>query len=476
MTTLKTAPGTQALLDLENRAPDVLFATVAGSSVPLWPQVRNQFSLALNELDYGFAKVEAPATTRVRVGVARSLLPSRTDAMFARGHAPLCFLVGGTTVHSVDGKQRNWLIGDFADANARGSAVLQWNSGGRGRESFSFCPTWTLDGIARRAALWTRLPHSDPRPAGTRLVREFGRLIDGPLRDDQVEAIANAAGYRQALGPYVQHGVERVLDRLTPEIVVMQNASYGGWARLICAMKDRAIRVIEPQHGWIGPTHAAYNFGAAMAEPPLRRTLPEELLTFGEYWGRGLRFPGRITPIGKPHMEQAVARERVPLDRRADILVVSSTTDAEQTGRLVLSLRERLDSRWTVVFRPHPSERKVISERYAKLLAIEGVRVDTGGDVYDSLRTAAAVIGVASTVLFEALAFGCHVFVLDSPMAPYYVGDVFGKTLRSEADVAQISRRINAGELATEPSGVSSDEMWAPRAVERFQEWLRVSR
>jgi hypothetical protein len=154
--------------------------------------------------------------------------------------------------------------------------------------------------------------------------------------------------------------------------------------------------------------------------------------------------------------------------------VVSSTTDTDETARFVLSLRGRLDSRWTLVFRPHPAERKTLAERYPSLMSVEGVRVDTGGDVYESLRSAVAVIGVASTVLFEALAFGCRVFVRDSPLVDYYVADRFGPTIKGDSDLAQVAAQINARDLSHEHSTIAGSEMWAAGAVGRFQAWLKA--
>jgi len=331
-----------------------------------------------------------------------------------------------------------------------------------------------MDNVKTRSAGFAKLSRRDPAPRVRTIVAEVIRQLDVRLSEEQVAAIVAAAVYHERVRPHIDQAFGRILDRLDPSVVVMDGASYGGWASMTSMMKDRGIVVAEPQHGWIGPTHAAYNFGSAMYREPLRRTLPDELLTFGEYWGRGLRFPGRITAIGKPHIEKAAATVPMPVAARSEVLVVSSTADPDEMSLFVLSLREKLDSRWTVVFRPHPAERKVLSERYPRLMSVEGIRIDTGGDVYESLGTAAVVIGIASTVLFEALAFGCRVFVRDSALVDYYVVDRFGPTIKGETDLAKVANQINAHDLSQQHLSVASSDMWATGAVERFQEWLET--
>ncbi len=94
-----------------------------------------------------------------------------------------------------------------------------------------------------------------------------------------------------------------------------------------------------------------------------------------------------------------------------------------------------------------------------------------GGDVHDSLRAAAVVIGVASTVLYEAPAFGCRAFVRDSPLVHYYVGDRLGPTVKSESGLARVASENSAGVFSSVPAAELGTAIWAQGAVERFQTW-----
>jgi len=471
---LKTARGTQALLDLEDRSPDVLFDHVTGSPVPAWPQIRSRVAVALDELDYEITPVVAPASARSsslsRFG--RSFLPSRWDAAFARGRSPVCFLMGGTTTYAVGGKERNWLVGDFAERNAGRSSVVQWAPLPSPLGPPSFSPTWSLDPGSARSAAFARLSRRDPDGEVRAIVSEVVRQLDAPLREDQVAAIVAGVAYHERVRPYVERGFARVLDRLSPSVVLVEDASYGAAASMISMMKDRGIVVAEPQHGWIGPTHAAYNFGAAMHREPLRRTLPDELLTFGQYWSRGLRHPAPATVVGKPYLEAMASRAPRPVERNPELLVVSSAAEPEEMSDFVLHLRAEFEARWSIAFRPHPAELASLRMRYPRLLGVPGVRIDDGSDLYESLSAASAVIGVASTVLFEALEFGCRVFVRESPFVDYYVGDLFGAPIEGPEGIARVARSLTAGESDAAGTAVARSEIWASGGVERFQAWL----
>ncbi|WP_168626447.1 MULTISPECIES: hypothetical protein [unclassified Cryobacterium] len=470
---LKTAPGTQALLDLEDAAPDILFERIPGATSPLWPDVRTAFMTAMQHRDYGSAPSEPAASSQVRAWqrLLRSLLPSQWDARQLRSERPILYIVGGGTTHSVSAGLRNWLIGDYLDLFPELSAVVQWHAISSPPPAFTM--TRSLDPMAARSGGYARLSRKRVDSALVRrLVREFAARLEGQITDDQLVAIAASATYSASIAPYFEAEFSKLLDRVRPRIVIMEDASYGGRAALIAMLKARGILVVEPQHGWIGPTHGAYNFGAAMRDPQLLVTLPDEVLTFGEYWSSGIRHPGRAIAIGKPHLESMAAKAEQWNERPSEVLLVSSVSFPEETIEFARSLRRALPPEWVVRFRPHPSERAVLSSRYGRMLAEPGLHVDDNADVYESLSTARAVVGTASTVLFEALAMGCQVFVRDSPYTDYYVGDLFGPPLQGVGEVDRISRAMLDAEADDEPSVL--DSIWKPGAVENFRSWAEA--
>ncbi len=468
--TLATTRGTQALLDLEDALPAVLAEPLPGCDAPFWPQVRSEFMVALQDHDFGGTSLEnTTSRNAVRRQLASAFMPSRRDPRLVRGPRPLVYLMSGTTTHRQGSSTRNWLVGDFLEAFPEESVVLQWTK--LPGSPVAFDPTRSLSKVAARSATYARFAPGRTARADqvNRLVREYARLLDAPIGEDRLRAIAAASATRQAVRERSERSVLKLLDRLQPAVVLMQGAAYSQWSALTFELKRRGVRVVEPQHGWIGPSHGAYNFGAAMATPELAAALPDELLTFGEYWSSGLRVPFETTAIGKPHLE-AMRRGAPPWEERPrELLLVSSVSDPGGSNDFGLALAEAMPSGWHLRFRPHPSERSVATTRYARMLAHARVALDDEPDVYVSLRTARGVVGVASTVLFEALAVGCRVFARDSPFAKYYVGDLFGPLIEGPESVGVVIEGLN-GPSPTVPRSVL-DAIWKPDATQNFRRW-----
>ena len=398
-------------------------------------------------------------------------MPSRWDARGLRGRRSALYLVGGGTTYNLHGKLRNWLVGDFVDQFPESSAIVHWND--MGTTEPAFAATRSLAPMVTRSAGLARLTRSRVDPSAVRrLVREMASRLDDRLTADDVDAISTSAAYWASSAPHVEAAFSRVLDRVDPRVVIMEDASYGGRSALVALMKSRGILVVEPQHGWIGPTHGAYNFGAAMRSPELVVTLPDELLTFGEYWSEGIRHPGVTTPIGKPHLETMSASAPDWRNRARELLLVSSVAGPEETTGFAIALRSALPPDWVVRFRPHPIERPSVASRYATMLGIPGIELDDKLDVYESLAQARGVVGVASTVLFEGLAMGCQVFVRNSQYADFYVGDLFGPTLNGEADVVRVVESLTEGRVQLDDGAVAG--IWKPHAVENFREWAKT--
>lgn len=472
---MRTSQGTAALLALEDASPDILFHTVPGTDVPIWPHVRMAMAQAMAAVELGSESVSDLSRAGTWHLVKRHLaayVPTRRQPT-SLSSGGLCFFVGGTTVRTTARGLENWLVDDFARTDAR-AAVFQ-DRPLRGRPVLA--NTFSLDADFARLDVAHRLrPLAEPpREAVSRVVKECGDRLDVPIAAEVLESIVHSASYSLSRIDRVQRVFARVLDRMQPDVVVMEDASYGSYGHVIQMMKARGIHVVEPQHGWIGPSHAAYNFGAAMHTPQLFVTLPDALLTFGDFWSSIVRHPGDIVSIGKPHMNE-MSRHVPALDKRPRaVLIASSVSATEETTDFVLAVRDALPQDWSVIYRVHPSERSTQSNRYPRLVGVAGVEFDTNTDVYESMKSSRAVIGVASTVLYEAVAMGCHVFVRDSPFAQYYIDDVFGAPLAGAEGIAHMAEALVSG---AQPSMNASirDRYWKPDGVKNFVAYVQNCR
>lgn len=463
----RTSDTVRKLLDLEDDAPDVLRETVHGASVPFWAQVRMRIAWVLSAQETGSVDVAPGTWNRWKEArrIARAQLPSRWDAPRRAGQRDVCFYVGGGTLASEAGTARNWLVDEFASA-AKDAVVVQQQPLPSSLGPPWFQPTLSMDAANARVTMRVRGAQlSEPiRSSIEVLLAEFARLLG--QRPDSFAKIAQRA-IRDEIhrGPQLDE-LRRLIDKVQPRVVLFDNGSYTYHAESVALFKDSGAYVAEPQHGWIGPSHAAYNYGRLFQEPALRRTLPDELLTFGTFWSDSVRHPGRVTAIGKPHLERQAAT--TPTSRRPQVLVVSSRTHPEQTDDMVVELRMLLDDSWSILFRPHPGERNETTRRYPRLSAEPGIMVDEEPDVYESLKQTTVVVGEASTVLFEARAFGCEVIPRDSAFAAGVIGDAFGDRVR---DARQIAERIRAGRAHSAVT-TADNTIWAPRPIETFAGWL----
>lgn len=468
---LPRSESVERLLAVEDGCAEVLFAAADDTGLPLWPRVRIAFANALTASELGDVGVTATVDPwAIRRRLARAMLPSSLDIASLRGTRPFLFLMGGSTVHLADARQRNWLA-DPLLAEVEGRAhLVQWRPfaakpafrGARSLDPMMARVDWLAHRRRLSSAHVARIDE---------LLSAYAELFGGAVSRERLDGIRAVTRRAETFRPLIQAEIERMLDRTRPSTVVMEDASYGERGSLIATMKARGIRVVEPQHGWIGPSHAAYNFGAAMSDPGMSAQLPDELLTFGTFWSEGLRHPASFTTIGKPYLEEAAAAAVSFEDRPRTFLVASSVAAPDESAAFVLSLRDALPG-WTVLFRPHPSERATFASRYPELVDVERVGIDMQGDVYKTLAGVRAVAGTASTVLFEAARFGVHVFVRRSPYTDYYVGDVFGRALDDDEAPATIASCV--GTPPAESLTVAPDALWARNPTDAFRLWVNT--
>lgn len=465
----RTSDAVKAILDLEDEAPDSLFELLPGATVPFWAYVRVQIAWALAERENGSVAVTSDSTW-TRWGelkrVARGYLPSRWDAVRRVRPHEVCFYVSGATIVEDGGRARNWLVDDFAEATENAVVVQQRPLPSHiGRPLFR--PTYSMESGTARSRWRERGTALNPvfTERVTRLLADYAHRLGQDA--DAFTALGTRALRAERLRPFQMQELERMLERMSPRIVFFDNGSYTYHGEALGIMKDSGAYVVEPQHGWIGPSHPAYNFGRAFEHPSLRRALPDELMTFGPYWSASVRHPGRVTAIGKPHLERQTAAAGTT--RPKQILVVSSRVDPEKTDAFVVGLQEAVGDEWSIVFRPHPGERDETARRYPRLSTTAGIAVDVAPDVFESLKRAAVVVGEASTVLFEARAFGCTVIARDSSFAENIIGDAFGSRARDVAAVeARLAEVSTDGDVLAEPDR----SIWSPDPIGTYSRWL----
>lgn len=476
---MKSSASTDAVIALEDGDPELLLAPAPGIGIPVWPLLRWPLIRELVTLELRADLVPGAPGRSVLARRALDLLsPNPRASRAARRRRDAVFVVPGARLTRGPRGLRDQLVEDHVDVFGDRALVLRdrplpiW-TGRADRPAHR--ATHSLDDAVLRSELAARF--RPPRDADLAEVERIARAlldrVDFPL-DDRARAKAVRSlliRYRRAAS--ARSSFARLLDRVQPRVAFVQGASYGDRAALIAAAHERGVRVAEHQHGWIGPSHASYNFGRVAALDPMRQTLPDDLLTFGDFWSESVRVPFSTVAVGKPALD-ARRGSADPLDARPRALaMISGVHDPDRTEAATLAVRHALPDDWELLFRPHPSERHVLATRYPGIAAHPGIAVDARADVLDTLGAVRGAIGVASTVLYEALALGCPVIVratdtytdlvIDASVFPHIVDD--GAPLT--AAVAALVR----GDIPA-PDADAVDHIWAPGALARFEAYV----
>lgn len=197
--------------------------------------------------------------------------------------------------------------------------------------------------------------------------------------------------------------------------------SYGiGY--MIKAAKDLGIEVIELQHGTFSEYHLGYSY------PNGERNLsvfPDQLWVWKDFWKDMCQLPlheDNVVTYPFTHMEKEMAKFRNNPRDPFQIAVMSQGALGERIADEVIKFYEQL-KHCKIIYKLHPSEVK-IWRQYPSLVRLSqypNVTILDSSEtpLYKILAESKAVIGVFSTVMYEALEFGCSVYLLQLPGVEY---------------------------------------------------------
>lgn len=455
--------------EFENSGSDILLERAPGSEALLWPLARWPIAAAISASKLNVQAVSRQNSRNLRLRASRRF-PNPHSSDNLSDSLEHLFIVSGTTLNKGSGRAENWLSDAYAIALGDSAAVVQdapLHPFLSKRDRPMNRRTWSFEPAMLRVLQHTQL-NAFPAEHHRALQHQLKRLLkpfENVLTDALKRRVVNEVTYRVVRLTPAEREFAQLLDRTMPRRIYMQTAAYGDRSNFIRIAHQRGIKVAELQHGWIGASHAAYNFGTAFDNADLAATLPDTLYTFGEYWGRDLSFPGRLTPVGKPELSKVQQLASPPSARPLRLLLLSSVYERDLLVRTASKLRDLLPSSWEVALRPHPSERTTAHELFAEALQ-SGVVLDNFSNVSDSLVHSLAVVGMVSTVLFEALPMGVHIGILETDLSNYYSPSTTFP-IRIHDDLT-LSAFVNRAVTAAPPSVGSFESLWHPRPVETF--------
>ena len=207
-----------------------------------------------------------------------------------------------------------------------------------------------------------------------------------------------------------------ILSLVRPRLVIT-TVGYDIYNQtLIETAKRKNIPTIELEHGRIGNSHAAYNFKSKHN----LETFSDYLFVYGEYEKNTPRYPisrSRVFAVGYPELERK-ANIYSKRNRKKSVYKVvtfiSSMADGKVIAKYALELSKRVVGKGVkIVYKLHPSEYSEWRKFYPGLEEA-GILVTKKNehDIYYYIGHSDYVVGISSTVLFEAMQFKTEIIVI----------------------------------------------------------------
>ncbi len=466
-------PSLAQLIEIEND-PTLLEFRCPRSGVLLWPLVRNQFLRQLiSDLYYQQAPLVAavPAVPRRQaLGALGRVLGHNLQQGRMRGEV----LVVGTGAGHFQ-REGRWFnrITDYLAQQSPASTVsvegvVDWHvPHPRWNQRVLYWLPWQ-GAITVAGRLLTRESHL----AAARELLEFARqrasqLLGLTIADSNMDMLVGMLARKLARLPVMQFAYRRLLERVQPRLVLLEQACYGDFAPFNQVAREMGIRVAEPQHGMVSGGHDAYCYAPVLRESEAYRAcLPHDFLGYGAWWNSQINVPVQKWVIGNPHYSEQRRSMAFAETAQTDILLLGDGIEFSLYLALAQELAQLLRGRYRIVLRPHPLERAEVSVRFPDGRAGE-VLIDPNRDIYSSFASAHAVVGEVSTGLFEAQGIAGRVLLWETDKARFsYPQHPFKGFADAQALVDAL------GEPSRERTGVLAEEIWAPDWVGNYRQYL----
>jgi len=217
----------------------------------------------------------------------------------------------------------------------------------------------------------------------------------------------------------------KLLNKIKPKVLFLNTAHYGGESYMIKWAKEKGIITAEFQHGVVSKMHPAYNYGdAILNSEEYRKYTPDYFLTYGEYWNKQIKIPGKTYVVGNPHFHESIKRYKGIKEEKNTILIVSQWTLTKEFVEIAKYLASEFKDK-KIIFKMHPKEMKNYN-LIKPLEAFRNIDIQKDGDIYELLAKYESIVACYSTTVFEALAFNKRIYILDNSYSKNYIPKEIG--------------------------------------------------
>jgi len=236
---------------------------------------------------------------------------------------------------------------------------------------------------------------------------------------------------------YLYKYYKKLLRKLSPELVCLNCAYYGGESYIIKVAKEMGIKTAEFQHGVVSKMHPAYNYGEAILNSEeYKKYIPDYYLTYGEYWNNQIKIPGKTYVVGNPHFYESIKRYKDIEEEKNTILIVSQWTLTKEFVEIAEFLANNLKDK-KIIFKMHPGEMQNY-ELIKPLETFENIEIKKDGDIYELLAKSESIIACYSTTVFEAMAFKKNIYILDNEFSKNYIPKEIGLRFKNNHELLNL--------------------------------------
>lgn len=457
----------QQLLVLEDDEA-LLQYSCPGTTLPAWPLIRTQFIRTLmSDLLYSSAQLNTTSAKRSPLQVTSYLARCLLHNWMHRNSfsAEICFFTTGLGNFSKNHVTHERLAGYFADCYPQQSTLYQAQGDWTWWKNHHFSSVMHATPFNTYLHLMGRLKVTTADWELASVIIEHASRntvsrLGYQLTSAQKNKLKTALSRQLAAFPISANYHANWFARHNTKLLFLEAACYGARSvSILHAARMAGVTTAEHQHGAISKGHDGYNLAHTLAtSPSFRQTLPDYLLTYGNWWSQQSNVPIPKLAIGNPHLAESLKRFTPARDRKKRVLVLGDGIETQ----LYLDLAARVYTivgrhGYNVVFRPHPLEK----ERLKTAPIPAGVALDSNGDIYASLQQVTIVISELSTGLFEAVGLVDKVILWETEKSRFAYPELPFPAFSTmkELEMLLLCDDVFSGES---PSSMQVHELWQP--------------
>ena len=207
----------------------------------------------------------------------------------------------------------------------------------------------------------------------------------------------------------------KIFNRTLPKIVLVYPHYDEHMFSAVAAAKKLGIKTIEVQHGRIN-IHDAYWYKEKSEKGKI---LPDYFFVYGEWWVKYISMPKivNICISGNTYLDYQMRKLPTVKKEKRIISVFSGLQTGVALSNFICRCVDMLDNKNIEIwYKLHPNEFKIWQEAYPVLAEQNKIKIFTNEkSIYEIINCSDFILGINSTVIFEAVAFkNKKIFVLDA--------------------------------------------------------------